>query len=328
MALTYREWQEGDDLKLLEIFTDPDDHQVAVDRSMLQGPSQDPWVESIVVCDDGIPVGAGVCFQSTLHPDRCWIYVEVAAALRGQGVGRELVRRLTEAHAREVSAGRVPGELKARFAVDPESGEALNPAAAALAAPLQPIQTSRMIEIAPKAVPMPDFEDTSAGTRHLTDLATGSVELTQAVHAFYVGVHEEWDRADLSVGRTASMLLSPQAGAHGALVLRSGRELPENPPEGAKPGRIRAFAVSYAAAAGTEHAASLPSDVLLGCDLSLDEDQQIRALADLIGPLVADHPILVEVDESMHALTRIVKALLADGTARVVSQTSIVAGAL
>lgn len=316
MALTYREWQEGDDLRLLEIFTDPDDHQVQADRSMLQGPSEDPWLVSLVACDDEIPVGAGVCFQSKLHPDRCWIYVEVAKPLRGQGIGAELLRQLTELHAEAASAGRVPQALQARYAVAPVRNEAAHALASRLG--MGPIQTSKDIAVQPHAVPVPDFGSTEIAPRHVTDIATGSVELMFALHAFYTRAHESWSPSAMTAVRASQLFLSPESGAHGALVVRRGAE----PAEGSdtKPGPIRAFAVSYPA----KDPEGAP-DVFLGYDWDLSEDEQIRALADLLGLIAAEHPVRVEVDESMAPLVKITDALIADGRAAVETHTVIVA---
>ncbi|GAA1350826.1 GNAT family N-acetyltransferase [Falsarthrobacter nasiphocae] len=320
MTVTYREWKDGDDLALLELWPDAGDHQSLVDRALLQGRSDAPFARGIVAEDEGIPVAAGSVAVSPLHPERAWIYVEVAPQVRRQGIGAELARRLAAELSSAASSGASPtAQLKARWA------SAGNPGAERLAARLglETIQVSRQVEVAPKAVPFPDFEDASAGTRHVTDIATGSVELTLAAQRFYDAVHASWDPAVTTPGQIARMLLSPQAGAHGALVVRSGSPLPEDAPEGARAGAIRAFAISYAqerAEPGDEAA-----DVLIGWDPETDEDTQIRAIADLLGVMAAERPVSVEVDSSMAPLVRVLAALEKDGTARVTSSTTIAA---
>src|SRR5699024_7451137 len=72
----------------------------------------------------------------------------------------------------------------------------------------------------------------------LEDLATGSVELTKIVARYYDHVHQSWDPSQMSLGQAQDLLLAPQTGAHGAVVLR------DRPKD--QGGKILAFAVSYA----------------------------------------------------------------------------------
>lgn len=356
MAFSVRPWREGDDLALLELWNDAENAQAAVDRAILQGDSDSPFARGVVALDDGVPVAAGSLAASRMHPERVWVHVETAPAVRGQGVASQIADRLTAELEEAARRGLVPSaSLKARYAVEPapiardvaaqtgdaEPAAALNPAAARLAARLglEPVQESRSVVVRPGAVPVPDFQDHAAGSRHVTDLATGSVELTLAVKAFYEAVHADWDPAVVTPGGIAQMLLSPQSGAHGALVVRSGPPLPEDAPAGAKAGKIRAFAVSYAAAQdperaqdpeGTESPEDSPADadaadVLLGWDPQLTEDEQVRAVADLLGLMVAERPVRVEADRSMTPLLRVLAALEADGTAVTTHETRILA---
>ncbi|MDQ1621976.1 MAG: hypothetical protein QOH19_394, partial [Actinomycetota bacterium] len=81
MAIEYREWREGDDLALLEIWGDPETVQAGQFRGTLAPSSNAPWRRCIVAEDvvDGvaIPVAAGVVHEAALHPERLWAYVEV-----------------------------------------------------------------------------------------------------------------------------------------------------------------------------------------------------------------------------------------------------------
>ncbi|MCB4208049.1 GNAT family N-acetyltransferase [Arthrobacter sp. UM1] len=347
MAFSVRPWREGDDLALLELWNDAENAQAAVDRALLQGDSDSPFARGVVALDDGVPAAAGSLAASRMHPERVWIHVETAPAVRGQGLASQIADRLRDELADAADRGLVPSaSMKARYAVEPgpiardvavqagdaELSAALNPAAARLAARLglEPVQESRSVVVRPGAVPVPDFQDHAAGSRHVTDLATGSVELTLAVKAFYEAAHAEWDPAEATPGGIAQMLLSPQSGAHGALVVRSGPPLPEDAPAGAKAGKIRAFAVSYASAQNPEDAENSgadadAADVLIGWDPELSEDEQVRAVADLLGLMVAERPIRVEADRSMTPLLRVLAALEADGTAVTTHETRILA---
>ena len=85
MAIEYREWREGDDLALLEIWGDPETQQARQFRGALtlssDGGGGTPWRRCIVAEDVidgvGIPVAAGVVYEASLHPERLWAYIEV-----------------------------------------------------------------------------------------------------------------------------------------------------------------------------------------------------------------------------------------------------------
>ncbi|TFI01238.1 GNAT family N-acetyltransferase [Micrococcus lylae] len=336
-GLTLRAWEDGDDLRLLEVFGDPVDVQQHQDRAMLAASSDTPWRRCIVAEVDSVPVGAAVVYASSLHPQRLWLYVETAASERGRGIGSALLdalrRIVTAAHA----AGEVTTTaLKSRYGLAPEDtrtvaeGEELpeldleshaERAAQAeatggflAARGFTRIQRSRRVAVAARSVALPTLrtDQTPEGVS-LEESSTGSVELTRAVAAFYNGVHE-WDPAEMSLGQAQQMLLGPDTGAAGAVVLR------DRP--GADGGAIRAFAVSYTAERQED-----PADVLLGWDPELEDTEAKQAVADLLALLVVQHPVQIEVDDSMTALAPIVDGLLTAGYAQVLADASVVATA-
>ena len=173
-----------------------------------------------------------------------------------------------------------------------------------------PVQRSRRVAIAPGAIGLPDVR----GEEHpdgvvLEEASTGSVELTQAVAAFYDAVHA-WDPSTLSVGAAQQLLLGPATGAAGAVVLRDAPK--------AEGGRIRAFAVSY-----TPERQDAPADVLVGWDPELGEEDALQAVADLLALLVAQYPVQIEVDEAMAPLERIVDGLIGGNAARTLVDTYV-----
>ena len=173
-----------------------------------------------------------------------------------------------------------------------------------------PVQRSRRVAIAPGAIGLPDVR----GEEHpdgvvLEEASTGSVELTQAVTAFYDAVHA-WDPSTLSVGAAQQLLLGPATGAAGAVVLRDAPK--------AEGGRIRAFAVSY-----TPERQDAPADVLVGWDPELGEEDALQAVADLLALLVAQYPVQIEVDEAMAPLERIVDGLIGGNAARTLVDTYV-----
>ena len=138
MALEYREWKEGDDLALLEIWGGPETLQAEQFRAALAPSSNQPWRRCIVAEDvvDGvrIPVAAGVVHEASLHPERLWAYIEVAKDHRRSGVGATLLTMLRR------EAGNSPsGVSKLRSKVEPGTPGA----AFAEAAGLGPIQRSQ-----------------------------------------------------------------------------------------------------------------------------------------------------------------------------------------
>ena len=288
--LTYRDWREDDDLALLEIWGDPETGQAGHFRAMLRPSAEQPWSRCIVVEDQGIAVAAGAVYETSLHPDRLWVYVEVARGHRGAGVASDLLARL-RAEAEQAPSG----VRKLRAQVEPDTSGA----AFARAAGLTQIQSSRVVQVSPGALLLPALGETGP---QLEEAATGSVELTRAVADFYNSVHV-WDRADMTVGRAQQMLLSESAGAGGAVVLRSAPK--------AEGGTIQAFAVSY-----THERTDAPADVLLGYDTALPAEEAEAAVRALLAMLVAQYPVQLEVDDSMTAVLAVLQPLLDSGLAR------------
>ena len=173
-------------------------------------------------------------------------------------------------------------------------------AAFAEAAGFSRIQRSRVVVVEPGRISLPVLSDDSGP--QLDEAATGSVELTQAVVAFYNAVHG-WDRSEMTLGRAQQMLLNDATGAAGAVVLRDAPK--------AQGGKIAAFAVSY-----TQNRTDEPADVFLGYDPELEQSEQEAALESLLALLTHQYPIQLEVDESMKPVARIIQALLDKGAAR------------
>jgi GNAT superfamily N-acetyltransferase len=300
MPLTFRPWREGDDLELLQLWGGPESPQMEQARALLRPSSDEPWLRCIVAEDstgegaDGVPVAAGYVYKPRLHGRRLWAYVEVAADHRRAGIGSTLLAML-RAEA---------GEQGLRAKVHPETPGA----GFARAAGFEPIQRSRIITVAPGALPVPVFED-DAGPQ-LEEAATGSVELTAAVAAWYNAVHE-WDPADMTLGQAQQYLLADSTGAGGAVVLRDR--------EKAAGGKIAAFAVSY-----TQERTDEPADVLLGYDPELEPSEQEAAVASLLAMLVHQYPVQLEVDDSMVPLAAVLEPLLAAGTAAAASPETLV----
>lgn len=302
MTLTFREWREDDDLKLNQLWGDPETVQAGQFRAVLRPSSDEPWSRCIVAEEDGIPVAAGVVYETSLHPERLWAYVEVARENRRAGLGSTLLAML-----RREAANSPSGVTELRAKVEPgTAGEQF-----AKAAGFNRIQRSRVVVVEPGRISLPVFQDDTGP--QLDEAATGSVELTRAVVDFYNAVHG-WDRSEMTLGRAQQMLLNDATGAAGAVVLR------DAPKE--QGGKIAAFAVSY-----THNRTDEPADVFLGYDTALEQSEAEAALESLLAMLTYQYPVQLEVDESMTPVVRIVEALLAKGAAREIgSATEIVAG--
>ncbi|MGM7669310.1 GNAT family N-acetyltransferase [Microbacterium sp. A93] len=327
-GVTFRPWAEGDDLRLLELWGDPTDAQQHQDRAMLRpsstGQSREgqPWARCLVAEDEGIPVAAAVVYASSVHPQRLWFYAETAREQRGRGIATALTAALRAETAEARSAGTVvTGELKTRFAVVPTElpetpadaashlveNPADHPAAAFLAGQgFAPLQRSRRIAVGPGVIKAPELDGTGLAVE---DLATGSVELTRAVAAFYQATHG-WDPAEMTVGRAQQLLLGPATGASGAVVLRSAPK--------AQGGSIDAFAISY-----TPERSEDPTDVLLGWNPELAAADAQTAAVSLLALLTAQYPVQLEVDDAMDVLAPVLDRLLASGHARVLLDTRI-----
>ncbi|WP_104137214.1 GNAT family N-acetyltransferase [Arthrobacter sp. ZGTC131] len=309
MAIQYREWREGDDLALLEIWGDPETVQAGQFRGTLAPSGNSPWRRCIVAEDvvDGvaIPVAAGVVHEASLHPERLWAYIEVARDHRRSGVGSTLLVML-----RREAEGSPSGVSKLRCKVEPGTPGA----AFAEAAGLAPIQRSQLVVVEPAALKLPVFGDGSeeAASERIEDLATGSVELSDVVGRYYTAVHG-WDSpGELSVATVQRLFLDDLSGAHGAIVLRApkasafGQGVPAS-----KKGRLQAFAVSYAQGS-SDH----PSDVFLGHEPELDAEEAQAAVRDLLALIAYQYPVLMELDDSMTAVRAVVEPLMESGKAR------------
>ena len=310
MAIEYREWKEGDDLALLEIWGDPETLPAEQVRAALAPSSNQPWRRCIVAEDVvdgvGIPVAAGVVHEASLHPERLWAYIEVAKDHRHSGIGATLLAML-----RREAANSPSGVSKLRSKVEPGTPGA----AFAQAAGLAPIQRSRLVVVDPEPLKLPRFGDGSeeAASERVEDLATGSVELSDVVGRYYSAVHH-WDSpGELSIATVQRLFLHDLTGAHGAIVLRApkasafGAGVPAS-----KKGKLQAFAISYAQGNSEE-----PSDVFLGHDPELSAEDAESAVRDLLALIAYQHPVLLEADESMTALGAVLEPLLESGTAHV-----------
>lgn len=303
MAIRYRPWRDGDDLELLQVWGGPESPQAEQSRGLFRPSSDSPWLRCIVAEDsvDGVavPVAAGYVFEPKLHNQRLWAYVEVGNDHRRAGIGATLLGMLRH------EAGQSPsGVSRLRAKVVPGS----DGAAFAEAAGFREIQRSRIIEVSPGALAVPNFADDDGP--QLEEAATGSVELTKAVTEWYNAVHA-WDPADMTLGQAQQFLLADTAGAGGAVVLR---DRPKS-----HGGAIAAFALSY-----TQSRTDAPADVLIGCDTALRPSEQSAAVASLLAMLVYQYPVQVEVDDSMTALVEVLQPLLATGAAEVVAETRVV----
>ena len=338
MAIEYREWREGEDLTLLEIWGGPETEQARQFRSALAASSAGtdgaPWRRCIVAEDVidgvGIPVAAGVVYEASLHPERLWAYIEVAGDHRRSGIGATLLTMLRR-EAEEAPSG----VSKLRAKVQPGSPGA----AFAEAFGLAPIQRSRLVVVEPGALKLPVFpakddagrpaNDEDAGSDVVMDLATGSVELTDVVGRYYTSIHG-WDSPGvLSVGQVQKLFLDDLTGAHGAIVLRA--EPASAFGAGVSPskkGRIRAFAVSYAEPAQDPAApaaqGSQATDVFVGHEPALDADDAAAAVRDLLALLAYQHPVMLELDDSMAALRAAVEPLLESGKATLAGPETLV----
>ncbi|AOT03923.1 GNAT family N-acetyltransferase [Arthrobacter sp. U41] len=329
MAIAYREWRDGDDLALLEIWGGPETEQARQFRGTLAPSGNAPWRRCIVAEDvvDGvaIPVAAGVVHEASLHPERLWAYIEVDRLHRRTGVGSTLLTMLRHEAAQSPS-----GVSRLRTKVEPGTPGA----AFAEAAGLAPIQRSRLVVVEPGALRLPVFGDGSeaAASEQIEDLATGSVELSDVVGRYYTAVHG-WDSpGELSIATVQRLFLDELSGAHGAIVLRApkasafGHGVPAS-----RKGPLQAFAISYAELAPAVDAAGRgtagsgqPTDVFLGHEPKLPADEAQAAVRDLLALVAFQHPVVLELDDSMVALRAVVEPLLESGKARLQGAETLV----
>lgn len=206
-----REWQDGDDLRLLEVFGDPASAQHHYDRTMLGPATQDPFGVCLVAEDEGVPVAAGAIRAQAIHPQRMWCFIETAPLQRRRGIATQLLNQLMD---------RAPTgtKLKARSV----SGDD------ATSAWLQghgfgQIQRSQRVVVAAGSFETPDIA--------VEQLATGSVELSKIAAEYYNATHQ-WDPSNLSITQAQQLLLAPGTGSQQAFVTR-------------QEGQIAAFAIAY-----------------------------------------------------------------------------------
>ncbi|RKW70720.1 GNAT family N-acetyltransferase [Galactobacter caseinivorans] len=302
-GITFRAWEDGDDLRLLEVWGGPRTPQAHEDRTMLRVSSDEPFARSVVAEDQGVPFAAAVVYSSSLHPQRYWFYAEVASGLRRRGIATELLRLLRL----ELPAG---AQLKARYTVAAagENPDADGAAGFLRAAGFGELQRSRLVVVEPGSLPLPAFSEDGLT---LDEAATGSVELSTLVAGYYNATHE-WDPSLMSVGLTQTMLLGDHTGAKGAVVLR---DRPK-----AAGGRILAFAVSY-----EPQRPEAPTEVFLGWDPELGLQDATLSVRSLLGMLVHQFPVQLEVDDAMVPLALVIDELGAAELATVVATSEIVA---
>lgn len=312
---SYRPWQAGDDLTILEYWPGPENHQVAAFRSSFGEDKNSPWSRTIVAEHQGIPVAAGTVYETSLHNQRLWAYIEVAPDHRRKGIGTALLAQLKEATTTSPS-----GVTALRGKTVPDaSGLAF-----ATARGFTPAQRSRMVRVEAGSVPsVPLRQDASDRiTQDIEDIATGSVELTQRFWEFYTGVHS-WDPpAETSIGRVNRLFLSDEAEALGAVVLRD--DILRAKANGKK-GPIEAFAISYRPlevdAGKMEVSEDDATDVTIG--YRLDNPAAREAIMQLLAVLVNQYAVNVEVDDSMEDLAVMIDQLIKMGSARATSETLV-----
>ncbi|WP_346845232.1 GNAT family N-acetyltransferase [uncultured Rothia sp.] len=316
---TFRSWREGDDLELLQIWPDAESTSASTFRASLAVDSDEsPWRRTLVVEHQGIAIAAGTVYETSLHPQHLWAYIEVAPDHRRQGLGTELVRRL-----RELAVSSPSGITSLRSKVDVGSSAA----DFALATGFSNVQRSRVVRVEAGSVPGVPLQQNDEGelTQSIEDIATGSVELTKKLWEFYQRSHQ-WDPpADTSLGRANRIFLSDEAEAFGALVLRD--DVMTAAARGQK-GDIKAFAVSYRPLEqdipGFELSDDDATEVLLGYDF--DYPQVREAILQLLAPMVAQYPVTLEITDSMEDLTVMLNQLIRMGAASVMEDTLIVVG--
>ncbi|WP_285726584.1 GNAT family N-acetyltransferase [Psychromicrobium xiongbiense] len=339
MSYEFRSWQAGDEDELLQIWGDPEGEQNGWYRQTLT-PDRDggvdelgrrvPWKRTMVAVDQGIPVAAGVVMEQQLHSSLLAAYVEVARDHRRQGLGTDLLEALRRAAAESAPQGASGEPLTFSVKVDAgTTGEAF-----ARARGMRVVQNSRVVLVEAGALALPRFPraegqaDEDAGSELVQDLATGSVELTDLVGHWYEASHQDWSpTGTLTPGATQRYFLADATGAQGAIVLRGAPESAfGNTVRATKRGRIRAFAVSYGTYPGAAALEDPAAEVLLGWEPSLSRDDSVAAVRDLLALVAYQHPVVLEVEDSLVALDAVVDPLIAAGTARVLRATQVLVG--
>lgn len=311
MSITLRDWASGDDLALLEVFGDPLTPQHHQDRAMLGPAAPGAFAHTVVAEDSGIPIASGVLREQPLHPQRLWLFIEVAPGQRRRGIATQIYRHLCDQIPAELTT-----EMKARSYVPGDTGERF-----LVAQGFGAIQHTRKVRVSPGALPVPEFDDPQTAENPrvwVDDLATGSTELSALVAEFYNSVHD-WDPSQMRLTQAQQYLLAPETGAIGALVLRDANYLEST---GSQP-PIAAFAISYGSAHEADETTDRAADVLMGWNPTLSAEQANEATKGLLGLLSVQHPVEVEVDNSTTALTAEVDKLIAAGHAEVLMFSTV-----
>lgn len=285
-----REWQDGDDLRLLEIFGDPASAQQHYDRTMLGPSTQEPFGVCLVAEDDGVPVAAGAIRAQAIHPMRMWCFIETAPLQRRRGIGSALLNQLVE---------RIPTDtaLKARSVAGDDAT-----AAWLQAHGFAQIQRAQRVLVAAGTFDASDIA--------VEELATGSVALSKVAAEYYNATHH-WDPSNLSITQAQQLLLAPQSGAQQAFVTR-------------QDGRIVAFAIAYPGPVPNvvdlfvgydpqyedpaDHVKALVAVAGEHRSLAIESDQSTTVLRGLLAQAIGDDQALVEhesviwaTDASTHA---------------------------
>ncbi len=184
--MKFRDWHDGDDLRLLELFSDPHNAQHHHDRSMLGPSTQEPFGTGLVAVDDDIPVAAGALRAQAIHPQRMWCYIETAPLQRQRGIATALLNQLFERAPKNT-------ELKTRSAATD-----LTTASWLTSQGFSPIQHTQRVIVASKSFEPIDIQ--------VQQLATGSVELSKVVAEYYNATHA-WDPSDLTLTQAQQMLM-------------------------------------------------------------------------------------------------------------------------
>ncbi|WP_449372317.1 hypothetical protein [Arthrobacter psychrolactophilus] len=95
-----------------------------------------------------------------------------------------------------------------------------------------------------------------------------------------------------------------------------------------KKGKIQAFALSYSQGSieTSEEVASAASEVFLGVEPSLERDEAVQAVYDLLALITHQYPVLLELDDSMEALAAVVNPMISVGAAKVRGTETLVVG--
>lgn len=209
--MNIRDWQDGDDLRLLELFGDPATAQHHHDRTMLGPATREPFGVGLVAVDDGIPVAAGAIRAQAIHPQRMWSYIETAPLQRQRGIATELFNQLVEQAPDNTS-------FKTRSVTGDE-----DTATWLTHRGFSPIQHSQRVIVASESFDNTDIE--------VQQLATGSVELSKVLAEYYNATHA-WDPSELTLTQAQQLLLAPHTGAEQAFITREEKN-------------ITAFAIAY-----------------------------------------------------------------------------------